>query len=312
METLETSAKTKAGAGRKAGLSLFNYLNYREFLKDFYAFKKSTTPGYSYAVFSQRAGVKSPNYLKLVMEGTRNLTSDNLLGFAKGLGLSEIETLYWENLVAFNQAKTPEQRRYYLMRLTHSPLPKKGATDALIREIRDEWDYFSSWHHAAIRELVLLLDAEPQPAAVAEMLMGRITAEQAQESLELLQRLGFLVRDPATGRLVQAQALVRYFNHQDLANLMIRRFHRSTAELALECLDDEALHFERDYSGLTLAVSKHSLPRIKAKITAFRKELNEEFSIPPQAPAAQADQVFHLNLQLVPLTRGKKTAPQNP
>ena len=238
------------------------------------------------------------------------------------MGLTELETIYWENLVSYGQAKTPMQRQYFLMRLSRTPLPQGIESSRLIREIRDEWDYYSSWYHAAIREMVLMPGFNPDPSAIATLLRGRITAEEAEGSLQLLKRLGFLVEDTegtggAKGRLKQGQTFVRYLARNDITNLNVRRFHRATAKLASDCLldDSEEAHLERNFNGLTLAVNRKTLPLIKERLVAYLRELNTEFSIPqssadrsdPTADAAAptagpADQVYHLNFQLVPLT----------
>ena len=271
---------------------IFSYLNYREFLKDFYKFKKATQPKYSYAVFSMRAGIKSPNYLKLVMEGVRNLTNDNVLRFAKALNLTDQETVFWENLVAFTQAKSLEQRQHYFIKLTHGPLPKNSG----VREIRDEWELLSSWHHLAIRELILLPTFKEDPSEIVRLLGGKITAVQAKESLELLQRMKFLKRDE-NGRLVQAEREIRYFSKEDLRNIAVQRFHRSTGDLAMKLLTELAPS-ERDFSGLTIAVTEEALPKLKLKITEFRKELNQEFS-----QLSSAHKVIQVNFQLFPLSK---------
>lgn len=306
-------------------LSIFNYCDYREFLRDFYQLKKSLLDNYSYAVFSLRAGIKSPNYLKLVMEGQRNLTTENTLAFAKGLGLNELETLYWENLVSFTQAKTPVQRQSFLMLLGRTTLPEGMENSRLIREVRNEWDYYASWYHAAIREMVMLPDFDPTPSAIAAKLRGRITAEEARASIELLKRLGFLVAD-AQGRLRQNEMHVRYKTAKDVINLSVRRFHKASAKLAVDCLeeDSEEAHEERNYSSLTIAVNRKTYPLIKARLASYLRELNTEFSIAPHcvapegpgdgadlAPTATpADQVYQLNLQLLPLTLNPVSKPK--
>lgn len=50
---------------------VFEYLDYRAFLRDYYAERKQSR-GLSFRSFSKRAGLGSPNYLKLVMEGARS------------------------------------------------------------------------------------------------------------------------------------------------------------------------------------------------------------------------------------------------
>ncbi|WP_374031467.1 hypothetical protein [Bdellovibrio bacteriovorus] len=54
---------------------LSDYMNYRQFLADFYLFKRKASKGslraYTYAVFSAAANIKSPNYLKMIIEGKK-------------------------------------------------------------------------------------------------------------------------------------------------------------------------------------------------------------------------------------------------
>jgi uncharacterized protein (TIGR02147 family) len=54
-------------------VDVYRYLDYRAFLRDFYEAKKAKSRTFSYRAFSKRAGVASPNYLKLVIEGQRSL-----------------------------------------------------------------------------------------------------------------------------------------------------------------------------------------------------------------------------------------------
>lgn len=329
MKTTDFQKKshTQQSACLWAEPSIFNYSDYRAYLKDFYQLNKTKIDGYSFAVFSLRAGIKSPNYLKLVMDGKRNLTPENTLAFARGLGFNETETIYWENLVSYCQAKTATQRQFYLMRLSRTQPPAGVNGARFIREIRDEWDYYSHWHHAAIREMVLLPNFSADPRAIASRLGGMITTEDAQASVALLKRLGFLIENPQ-GQLIQSQSQVRYSTPGDVANLVVRRFHRATAKLALDCFNDdsEEAHQARFFNGLTLAVNRKTLPLIRAKLVSCIREINSTFSIsiepaeqpnlstidaealpPTQLPA---DQVYHLNIHLVPLTQLPKAEKQ--
>ena len=53
--------------------SVYEYLDYRQFLRDHFAASKKAKPQYSFRYFSRRAGLSSSNFLKLVMDGKRNL-----------------------------------------------------------------------------------------------------------------------------------------------------------------------------------------------------------------------------------------------
>ena len=68
--------------------------------------------GFSYRSFARAAGFSSPNYLKLVIDGQRNLTAEMAARFAQACGLLGSAADYFCTLVAFNQARSaPEQDR---------------------------------------------------------------------------------------------------------------------------------------------------------------------------------------------------------
>ncbi|RYZ61649.1 MAG: TIGR02147 family protein, partial [Proteobacteria bacterium] len=67
--------------------SIYGHTNYREYLAAFYKAKKESKRGYSYRQFSQQAGFTSPNFLKLVIEGKRNLSPQSIEQFLTALSL---------------------------------------------------------------------------------------------------------------------------------------------------------------------------------------------------------------------------------
>jgi hypothetical protein len=95
--------------------AVFDFIDYRKFLAEYYRSKKETSRYFSYRYFSQKLGFNSPSFLKAVIEGKRNLTRPMLERFCKAMNFGMEETLYFKNLVFFNQAKTSaEKQEYYL------------------------------------------------------------------------------------------------------------------------------------------------------------------------------------------------------
>ncbi|HEY5958371.1 MAG TPA: TIGR02147 family protein, partial [Polyangiaceae bacterium] len=91
-------------------VSVFDYLDYRAYLRDNYAERKANEYGFSHRAFSKRAGLRSTNYLKLVMDGERNLTPEMAHQFAAGCGLVKAAAEYFCELVAMNQADSAAER----------------------------------------------------------------------------------------------------------------------------------------------------------------------------------------------------------
>jgi uncharacterized protein (TIGR02147 family) len=71
-----------------AAPDVFRFRDYRAYLRALYAHNKANGYGFSLRAFSKRAGLTSSNYLKLVMDGDRNLTSQAAGRFATACGLS--------------------------------------------------------------------------------------------------------------------------------------------------------------------------------------------------------------------------------
>ena len=69
--------------------NVFGYLDYRVLLRDYYLYRKQDKRGFSYRQFSLKAKLSSPSYLKMVIDGTRNLSSEMALNFAKTIGLKK-------------------------------------------------------------------------------------------------------------------------------------------------------------------------------------------------------------------------------
>jgi len=278
-------------------LEIYKYKNYREYLKDFYTSKKSNNKQYSYAVFSRRAGLNSPNYLKRVMDGTRNITHKNLRNFISGLGLQKKEANYFENLVMFNQSEGKSTKDYYFGELKKT----SEKTESAFQLDAAFYDYLSHWYFVAIREMVNLKDFEEDASWISKQLKGKVTKSQAKKALELLIKLGFLSRGE-NGKLIQTFPKIKYLN--EVKNLAVQKFHKQMMALAKESIDQEQTQ-SRDITGVTLCVRENDFQEMKEEIQAFRDQLNSKFSV----TQGEGEKVVQVNFQLFSLTKNRKELP---
>jgi uncharacterized protein (TIGR02147 family) len=266
---------------------VYRYLDYRAFLRDAYRDRKQHQRGFSYRWFSRRAGLRSPNFLKLVIDGKRNLTVASARRFAAAFDLNVTETAFFCDLVAFNQARSPAEKNEYYERIRASRRH---------REVRaldhHEFDYFSRWYYPAVRELVACKGFRDDPAWIARRLVPPITPAQARHALELLTKLGLLRRD-ADGTLRQGEMLVS--TGPEVRSLAVGNFHRQMMERAAASIELVARE-ERDISGLTVALSDEACHRFKQRIVELRAEL-----LQLSAAETEATRVVQLNFQLFPL-----------
>ena len=107
------------------------YTDYRKFLKDYYAEVKTKTPGFSYLAFARMAGLNSKGFIFNIFSGKRTLSRSNILGFIQAMKLDKYEAAYFENLVAFNQARSLKERNsLFRAALIHQSRRKNGMVAA--------------------------------------------------------------------------------------------------------------------------------------------------------------------------------------
>ena len=275
---------------RGSPIDVYGYLDYRAFLRDYYAKKKELTKGFSHRSFSRRAGLSSPNYLKLVMEGARRLSPRMAERFAAACGLEADAALYFTHLVAFNQAETTAERDQHYARLTGFQRYRQAHKLDLAHAA-----YYAEWFMPAIRELAAWKEFREDPAWIAEQLVPPIGKMEAARALDTLVELGLLVRD-ARGKLVQADALLS--TGPETRGLHIARFHRAMTTRAMESIDLVPAS-ERDISSLTLCLSRGGLRAFKERVQRVRRELLELSAL-----EEDPQQVVQINFQLFPLSRG--------
>ena len=67
---------------------LFAYLDYRAWMRDAYEAGKAHISAFSFRYLARRAGFSSPSFIKLVMDGQRNLSVDGAQRVAKASSVS--------------------------------------------------------------------------------------------------------------------------------------------------------------------------------------------------------------------------------
>lgn len=267
---------------------MFEYLDYRSYLRDYYLEQKRRGRGFSYRAFSRRAKLRSPNYLKLVIDGDRGLTPSMAARFAAACGMTEEESEYFVDLVAFNQADTATERAKQYKKLTGYRRYRSAHRLELA-----QYAYHSKWYLPAIRELAARSDFSSDPTWVARTLRPPIPKKAAAEAIETLLELGLLTRDD-DGRILQSEPLVS--TGPETGSVHVVSFHRTMLERASSSIDDIAPG-DRDISSLTLCLGADGLARLKARIQRFRRELLELSALEDDP-----EQVLQVNFQLFPLS----------
>jgi uncharacterized protein (TIGR02147 family) len=272
---------------------IFDFLDYRKYLQAYYNAAKEHNSVFSYRWFSRKAGYSSPNFLKLVIDGERNISPDSIDRFAAVLGLKASEKRFFADLVAFNQAETDKDRNMAFERVAASRRFK-----AARKLDHTYFQYLSNWYYPAIREMVARTDFVEDPEWIGRQLVPTVQPALVATALRLLLELG-LVERSEDGRLTRGNPSIS--TGHEVRSLAIGNYHRQMMSRAAESI--EAVGRERrDISALTVCIPLDRVSELKDRIQGFREVLLDlcDRSESPEA-------VYQINFQLFPLSLPDKS-----
>ncbi len=270
--------------------SVYDYLDYRAFLRAWLSHRRAVDPGFSFATFARRAGL-SRSALPNVLTQGRTPRPKTVDAFARAMDLDPHERNFFELLVALEQADGPTHRRAVLDTMINRRA--YGLSERMESRPTDFERYASRWYHAAIRELARTPGFRPDPAWIAEVLRPRIAVHEAEQALHLLQQLGLIEIDGDRARVTS----VRIDSNDETTARASLRFHAETVpELAARAAEvpPEARHLV----GGVLLLSADGLAEAKLVLAAAARKL-AALSDDPTAPDGRP---YHFAAQLLPLT----------
>ncbi len=270
-------------------VNVFEFLDYRAFLRAHYAAEKARRPAFSHRFFSRLAGLRSPNFLKLVMDGERNLGVETVPRFVAALGLKGEAASFFADLVTFTQAQSLAEKNRAFERIAASRRFRTA------RRIDGElFTYLSHWYFPAIRELTARADFREDPKWIAKQLEPPLAPADAERALSLLLSLGLILRDSATGKIVRGEPTLT--TEHEVQSLAAKNYHRQMLERASEAIERVKPH-QRDMAALTVCVSGRTAALVKERIHRFREEITQLCDADPAGEA-----VYQLNVQWFPLS----------
>jgi uncharacterized protein (TIGR02147 family) len=271
--------------------NIYAFFNYREYLSALFAHHKAISPVFSHRYIVSKAGFKSPNSLKNVINGGRHLSVEGAERFAAAFKMEKKERHYFIGMVKFNTAQTPAQKEQCLADLFKL---RQSSSPADLND--EQMEILSKWWHIPVREITALPDFKNSSLWISRVLMPHINRADAAASLRLLKKLGFIKKTDSGWEPVEKTMQ----SNPEVTHVYAARFHREMIRLGMESISRFA-HDLREISGTTLRLSSHDIPQVKILLQNFRRQMLD-FA----ASSEQADQVYQLNFQFFPLVKPER------
>ncbi len=275
----------------KSPISIFEYVDYRFFLSDYFNHQKKTSRGFSHRSFAMKAGV-SVSTLKDILSKRQNLTFSTMEKYAVAMKLTPKETAYFQSLVGFNNSTTNNEKNRFFGEMVRL----RGRSNVKFLDIQ-QYEYFSKWYHSVVRELITHAGLGCDPEAIAKCIVPAISIANIKKSIDLLKNLGLIYQDQeglwkATDKVISSE--------YEIQSVALKNYHLSMLKRAAEALENCPKEY-REFQGLTISASRTTLARMKERIRSFTDELLNMAASENEI----SQEVYQINLQMFPLTRMK-------
>ena len=269
---------------------IFEYTDYREWLRDAFDDFKKRKSVISWRYMAMKLGADPGNLLR-VSQSKIHLTLSLVKPMAEFFELNEKETAYWVELVYFGRAKTDaEALNHYEKMQMLKGIPLK-------RLAKKELEFYRHWYCNAIRSIIGICKFKDDYEGLAESCTPPISVEEAKSAVKLLYDLNMISRDRDGFWKVNDTFVSTGGNWRSEA---VRTFQKETVRLAGESLERHAPPL-RDISTVTMTFNMDEIALIREKIKEFRSEL-----LRMSQEGSGDDTVFQLNVQLFPIAFAKK------
>jgi uncharacterized protein (TIGR02147 family) len=265
---------------------IFDYLDYREFMRGRYRELHSLHRSFSYQYIGRRIGLDSGTFSR-VLNGERNLDPEKIPKLARVLGLDETEREYFECLTLFGQAKSSTEKNHFLEKLIQLRIVKPKALD------ERQYEFYREWYHLALWTLLNFYPFRGDVKRLGKMLRPPIRPVEAKKSLELLRDIGLV--EEKDGKWCVTDRLL---TSGDMSQpLVLNNLHGAMGRLALRSLRAIPAE-ERDFPGTMLTLSPKGFGKVKARLKRCREDVMEIARREEDPNCA-----FRLNLQFFPLSQ---------
>lgn len=265
---------------------IVDYSDFRRYMRDYYEERKRCS-AFSWREFSKITGFSSSSYMKVVCDGKSKLSRIGVERVGSAMGLVGFEMEYFRAMVEYGQAESAEKKvAAYSNMLAIAKVHKVRVLEG------DLFRFYETWQNPVVRELAPLMPGAT-PGEMAKKFYSEVSAAEVRESLDFLTKSGLLKKTDDDSFLQTESSIT---GTPDATRLALRGMHRQMSRLATPAL--ELPVEERNFSGVTMGLSKFSYARIVKELDECRRKI-----IAIAAEEKDIEQVYRLNLQLFPLTK---------
>jgi uncharacterized protein (TIGR02147 family) len=270
-------------------LVIFEYIDFRKYLEDYYTKQRTCDPGFTHTYICFRLGQENAkSYFNNVIKGRVKVSPTFIDRFIVLLELNAEEGKYFRALVNYRQAASAHEKEFFfdeLVRLNRTP---HRVLDA------NAYAFYKEWYHTALRAVLDVMNFKGDYKTLARRLSPPITPKQARDSITLLKRLGIIAKDGG-GFWKPVDKAISSGNV--MKDALVEQFQLKCLEHARTVLANGTDQAHRNIT-LTLSLSDKAFERVSARMQQLKSEIRAII----QKDEDAASRVYHLNVNLFPMS----------
>ncbi len=267
--------------------SLFEYLDYRQFLREFYDFQKEKDYYFSFQYISQHVGMDTSSIAK-IFSGKRHIPINKIALFVTLCKLTGTKAEYFESLVYFNRSKSEKEIAVHYENLIKLRSVKGFKLTAT------QYKFYSKWYYTAIRAILDLRNYTDEYEEISKLLNPPIKIEQVKLAITFMHKNDIIYTDDdgylkptwnhiSSGKIGDRQAVHSFQKEMmDMAKRSLNVHHKD----------------ERDISSITVSMDKDSMDKIKKIIEECRHSIRKTIDMDKHS-----NSIYQINFQVFPLTK---------
>jgi len=266
--------------------SVFNFSDYRSFLKAHSETKRVAQSNWSLGVWSRQLKLGGTSSLTMILSGHRSPGPELTAKLISYFKFDAKEKTYFEDLIRLEKAKNDSRLKIVLMEELKKLNPNKNF------ELMDSktFDSISKWYFYALRQATRLPHFKDDAKWIKKQLNFNLTEAQIKEALKTLLAIG-LLKINSHQKLKISKGVLR--TTDDVTSEAIQRFHEEVITLAQKSVRKFSVN-ERVLQATTLAFNKQQMPKAKELMRKFAEDMSALAS-------DDGDSVYQMCAQFFPL-----------
>ncbi|MCH2534911.1 MAG: TIGR02147 family protein [Bdellovibrionales bacterium] len=191
---------------------VYKYNDYREFLKDWLDFKKSSQSNFSIRGLSQKAGIAT-GYINMVLTKKRNITNKALDKLLPHLKLQPTEVNFLRELIEFNDSSKHNLKIKSLNKMNQYKYYRENSSELNVLQT-----YIKNWHYVTIREIMESSNKKLSAKDIYKKLKFKVNINEIEEVLDFLTKNNLNNSDNIRAEHQESLRVSMSHFHQDMLN----------------------------------------------------------------------------------------------